>query len=122
VTTAIIVLVAVNPALLGAGGPATFTDRRLTEARSAPVRRRGAPIDRERLRSPSWKVAAPVARRGARGAVLGRTSTPLLSSGGLRPAKEEPVRHAHRHWIDTAARQLHQADALPRRRAPGRAS
>jgi len=106
VTTLIIVLVAVIPPLLGAGGPAKFTIA-VTDASSAPVAaaaRQGAKgFDAElKVRRLSPAAASKALSSGDVDAVL--------SSGGLR-AKDEPDDKLT-GMIDTAARQVHQADAL----------
>jgi ABC-2 type transport system permease protein len=106
VTTLIIVLVAVIPPLLGAGGPAKFTIA-VTDANSAPVaaaaRQSAKGFDAElKVRRLSPAAASEALSSGDVDAVL--------SSGGLR-AKDEPDDKLT-GMIDTAARQVHQADAL----------
>jgi ABC-2 type transport system permease protein len=106
VTTLIIVLVAVIPPLLGAGGPAKFS-LAVTDPNSAPVaaaaRQSAKGFDAElKVRRLSPAAASEALSSGDVDAVL--------SSGGLR-AKDEPDDKLT-GMIDTAARQVHQADAL----------
>ena len=106
VTTLIIVLVAVIPPLLGAGGPSKFTIA-VTDASSAPIgaaaRQSAKGFDAElKVRRLSPGAASKALSSGDVDAVL--------SSGGLR-AKDEPDDKLT-GMIDTAARQVHQADAL----------
>jgi ABC-2 type transport system permease protein len=106
VTVVIIVLVAVIPPLLGAGGPSKFT-LALTDASSAPVaaaaRQSAKGFDAE-LKVRRLSPAA------ARKALASGDVDAVLSSGGLR-AKDEPDDKLT-GLIDAAARQVHQADAL----------
>ena len=106
VTTAIIVLVAVIPPLLGAGGPSKFTIA-VTDASSAPV---GAAA---RVSANGFDAELTVRRlspAAARKALDAGDVDAVLSAGGLR-AKEEPDDKLT-GMIDTAARQVHQTDAL----------
>jgi ABC-2 type transport system permease protein len=68
VTVVIIVLVAVIPPLLGAGGPSKFTIA-VTDASSAPIGAAARQSARGRRRA---EGAAAAAERGAQGARLGR--------------------------------------------------
>ena len=97
---------AVIPPLLGAGGPAKFTIA-VTDADSAPVaaaaRANAKGFDAElKVRRLSPAAASKALSSGDVDAVL--------SSGGRR-AKEEPDDKLT-GMIDTAARQVHQTDAL----------
>jgi ABC-2 type transport system permease protein len=106
VTTAIIVLVAVIPPLLGAGGPSKFTIA-VTDAGSAPI---GAAA---RSTAKGFDAELKVRRlspAAARKALDSGDVDAVLSAGGLR-AKEEPDDKLT-GMIDTAARQVHQTDAL----------
>jgi ABC-2 type transport system permease protein len=106
VTTVIIVLVAVIPPLLGAGGPSKFTIA-VTDASSAPI---GAAA---RSTAKGFDAELKVRRlspAAAREALDSGDVDAVLSAGGLR-AKEEPDDKLT-GMIDTAARQVHQTDAL----------
>jgi ABC-2 type transport system permease protein len=106
VTTAIIVLVAVIPPLLGAGGPSKFTIA-VTDASSAPI---GAAA---RSTAKGFDAELKVRRlspAAAREALDSGDVDAVLSAGGLR-AKEEPDDKLT-GMIETAARQVHQTDAL----------
>jgi ABC-2 type transport system permease protein len=106
VTTVIIVLVAVIPPLLGAGGPSRFTIA-VTDASSAPI---GAAA---RSTAKGFDAELKVRRlspAAAREALDSGDVDAVLSAGGLR-AKEEPDDKLT-GMIDTAARQVHQTDAL----------
>jgi ABC-2 type transport system permease protein len=106
VTTVIIVLVAVIPPLLGAGGPSKFTIA-VTDAGSAPI---GAAA---RSTAKGFDAELKVRRlspAAARKALDSGDVDAVLSAGGLR-AKEEPDDKLT-GMIDTAARQVHQTDAL----------
>jgi ABC-2 type transport system permease protein len=106
VTTAIIVLVAVIPPLLGAGGPSKFTIA-VTDASSAPV---GATARQSAKRFDAELTVRRLSPAAARKALDSGDVDAVLSAGGLR-AKEEPDDKIT-GMIDTAARQVHQTDAL----------
>jgi ABC-2 type transport system permease protein len=106
VTVVIIVLVAVVPPLLGAGGPAKFTVA-VTDASSAPI------AAAARASAPGFDARLKVRRLSAakaRAALDSGDVDAVLSAGGLR-SKEEPDDKLT-GMIDGAARQVHQADAL----------
>ena len=114
VTTVIIVLVAVMPPLLGSGGPSKFTIA-VTDASSAPDRRRGAPGREGFDAELKVRRLSPAA---AREALDSGDVDAVLSPSGLR-AKEEP---------DDKLTGMHRRRRAPgppggraaRRRAPGR--
>ena len=106
VTTVIIVLVAVIPPLLGAGGPSKFTIA-VTDASSAPV---GAAARQSAKGFDAELKVRRLSPAAARKALDSGDVDAVLSAGGLR-AKEEPDDKLT-GMIDTAARQVHQADAL----------
>jgi ABC-2 type transport system permease protein len=106
VTTAIIVLVAVIPPLLGAGGPSKFTIA-VTDASSAPV---GAAARQSAKGFDAELTVRRLSPAAAREALDSGDVDAVLSAGGLR-AKEEPDDKLT-GMIDTAARQVHQTDAL----------
>jgi ABC-2 type transport system permease protein len=106
VTVVIIVLVAVVPPLLGAGGPSTFTIA-VTDASSAPIAtaaQHGAKGYDAKLEVRRLSPAA------AQSALKSGDVDAVLSSTGLH-AKEEPDKKLT-GMIDAAARQVHQVDAL----------
>ena len=106
VTTVIIVLVAVIPPLLGAGGPSKFTIA-VTDASSAPI---GAAARQSAKGFDAELKVRRLSPAAARKALDSGDVDAVLSAGGLR-AKEEPDDKLT-GMIDTAARQVHQADAL----------
>ena len=106
VTTVIIVLVAVIPPLLGAGGPSKFTIA-VTDASSAPI---GAAARQSAKGFDAELKVRRLSPAEARTALDSGDVDAVLSAGGLR-AKEEPDDKLT-GMIDTAARQVHQADAL----------
>jgi ABC-2 type transport system permease protein len=106
VTTVIIVLVAVIPPLLGAGGPSKFTIA-VTDASSAPI---GAAARQSASGFDAELKVRRLSPAAAREALDSGDVDAVLSAGGLR-AKEEPDDKLT-GMIDTAARQVHQADAL----------
>ncbi len=106
VTTLIIVLVAVIPPLLGAGGPSKFTIA-VTDASSAPI---GAAARQSAKGFDAELKVRRLSPAAARKALSAGDVDAVLSAGGLR-AKEEPDDKLT-GVIDTAARQVHQADAL----------
>jgi ABC-2 type transport system permease protein len=106
VTVVIIVLVAVVPPLLGAGGPSKFTIA-VTDASSAPV---GAAARQSAKGFDAELKVRRLSPAAARKALDSGDVDAVLSAGGLR-AKEEPDDKLT-GMIDTAARQVHQSDAL----------
>jgi ABC-2 type transport system permease protein len=106
VTVVIIVLVAVIPPLLGAGGPSKFT-LAVTDARSAPIaaaaRQSAKGFDAE------LKVRRLAPGEAARALDSGDVDA-VLSARGLR--SEEQPDDKLTGMIDGATRQVHQADAL----------
>ena len=106
VTTVIIVLVAVIPPLLGAGGPSKFTIA-VTDASSAPI---GAAARQSAKGFDAELKVRRLSPAAARRALDSGDVDAVLSAGGLR-SKEEPDDKLT-GMIDTAARQVHQADAL----------
>ena len=106
VTTVIIVLVAVIPPLLGAGGPSKFTIA-VTDASSAPI---GAAARQSAKGFDAELKVRRLSPAAARKALDSGDVDAVLSAGGLR-AKEEPDDKLT-GMIDTAARQVHQTDAL----------
>jgi ABC-2 type transport system permease protein len=106
VTVVIIVLVAVVPPLLGAGGPSKFTIA-VTDASSAQV---GAAARQSAKGFDAELKVRRLSPAAAREALASGDVDAVLSSGGLR-AKEAPDDKLT-GMIDTAARQVHQADAL----------
>jgi ABC-2 type transport system permease protein len=106
VTTVIIVLVAVVPPLLGAGGPATFTIA-VTDASSAPI----AATAQQNAKGFDAELRVRRLSPAAAGAALDAGDVDaVLSASGLH-AKEEPDKKLT-GMVDAAARQVHQADAL----------
>jgi ABC-2 type transport system permease protein len=106
VTVVIIVLVAVVPPLLGAGGPSKFTIA-VTDASSAPI---GAAARQSAKGFDAELKVRRLSPAEARKALDSGDVDAVLSAGGLR-AKEEPDDKLT-GMIDTAARQVHEADAL----------
>ena len=106
VTTVIIVLVAVIPPLLGAGGPSKFTIA-VTDASSAPI---GAAARQSAKGFDAELKVRRLSPAAARQALDSGDVDAVLSAGGLR-SKEEPDDKLT-GMLDTAARQVHQTDAL----------
>jgi len=88
VTTAIIVLVAVIPPLLGAGGPSKFTIA-VTDASSAPV---GAAARRSAKGFDAELTVRRLSPGEARKALDSGDVDAVLSAGGLRAKEETPPR------------------------------
>jgi ABC-2 type transport system permease protein len=106
VTVAIILLVAVVPPLVGAGGPSSFTIA-VTDATAAPV------AAAARQNAKGYDATLHVRRltpAQARAQLASGDVDAVLSASGLH-AKDEPDDKLT-GMIDTAARQVHQADAL----------
>jgi ABC-2 type transport system permease protein len=106
VTVVIIVLVAVIPPLLGAGGPSKFTVATVdtSSAQIAAAARASAPGFDARL------TVRPLSAAKAQAALDSGDVDAVLSSGGLH-SKEQPDKKLT-GVLDAAAREVHQEDAL----------